>query len=214
MATKVTLHIKPADSKPVIYTNTGSAIPARTLVLLAAGIIGVAASDIGASTATDGSLTRVLHTAGVYKIDKATHATTKAFVAGESVWWDQANNRVDKAGTADAVYLGTCYQSAGSTDTYLYVELNNRPPINFASITVSSGQAAANSNNGQVDIVTGLGVAPTWISNPTVIDVSTGVLNTGYVMDLTTAAGTITIKGVNAGIQLDAGDILKIAWSA
>jgi predicted RecA/RadA family phage recombinase len=210
MSTKVTLKIPASDSKPVKYTNAGSAIAARTLVLLTSGLVGFAQADIAASTAADP--TGILHTAGVVEIAKNTHATTKAFSAGESVFWDTANNRVDKAGTADCIYIGTAYKNAGSTDTTMWIELNCKPAMNFVGLTVSSGQAAANSGDGEVDIVTGLAAAPTYL-NVTVIDASSGVLNTGYVVDLATA-GTIKIKGVSSGIQLDASDLVKVAWIA
>ncbi len=212
MTTKVNVKILAEDSKPLQWTNTGAAVAARTLVLLVGGIIGVAQADIAVSSVTDTTKIGILHTAGVYEIAKNTGIT---FVAGEAVFWDSTNSRVDKAGTANAIYLGIAYKSAASADTLMWVDLNARPTLNFASITVTSGQAAANSGDGQVDIVTGLTATPTWISPPLVIDQATptGVPNVGYKMDLS-VAGTITIKGVSSGIQLDAGDILKIAWIA
>lgn len=211
MTTSGTLRVHRGDGLPMKWTNTGSAIGARALVVMLSGLVGVAQADIAASTAADP--TGVLLTAGVYEIAKATHATTKAFVAGEAVYWDAANNRVDKAGTSGAVYLGQCYKSAGSTEAVMWVDLNARPKMNFSNITVSSGQAAANSGDGQADIATGLAVRPSWF-DVKVVDASTGLMNVGYVVDPTTVPGTITVKGISSGLQLDAGDIILLSWVA
>ncbi|MBY0261985.1 MAG: hypothetical protein K2Q20_06555, partial [Phycisphaerales bacterium] len=100
-----------------------------------------------------------------------------------------------------------------TTDTVVVVNNGTPSAMGSARVVVSSGQANANPTNGRVDIDTGLGVAPSAVVY-TVHTATTGVQKTGYVRDLATVPGTIRLDGVNAGVQLDAGDIVDVIWFA
>jgi len=59
-------------------------------------------------------------TGGVFSMTKNTHATTKAFTAGETVFWDDTNKRWDK--TATGLFgVGIAVEAATSTGTSVKV---------------------------------------------------------------------------------------------
>ncbi len=79
---------------------------------------------------------------------------------------------------------------------------------------VTSGEAAANSNNGRIDFDTGFGAKPRRYTVD-VEDASTQVANVGYVTSklLTTDLGKVRVDGIGSGLQLDEGDIVVFrAW--
>lgn len=64
---------------------------------------------------------------GVFSLVKATHATDKAFAAGETVFWDNgANKRVDKTNAA-FFPIGVAVEDAASTAGTVKVLLSGIP---------------------------------------------------------------------------------------
>jgi predicted RecA/RadA family phage recombinase len=65
-------------------------------------------------------------TEGVFLMTKNTHASTKAFTAGEAIFWDNGSDkRWDK--TASGFFqVGVAVAAAASTDTTVLVEINRR----------------------------------------------------------------------------------------
>lgn len=64
-------------------------------------------------------------TEGVFRMTKATHASTKAFTAGEAIFWDNTNKVWDKTATG-FFQIGVAVAAAASTDTTVVVEINRR----------------------------------------------------------------------------------------
>ncbi len=65
-------------------------------------------------------------TEGVFRMTKATHASTKAFTEGEAIFWDNGSNkRWDKTATG-FFQVGVAVAAAGSTETTVLVEINRR----------------------------------------------------------------------------------------
>ncbi len=65
-------------------------------------------------------------TEGVFLMTKNTHASTKAFTAGEAIFWDNgADKRWDK--TASGFFqIGVAVEAAASTATTVKVAINQR----------------------------------------------------------------------------------------
>ncbi len=65
-------------------------------------------------------------TEGVFRMNKNTHASTKAFTAGEAIFWDNGTDkRWDKTGSG-FFQVGVAVAAAASTDTTVLVEINRR----------------------------------------------------------------------------------------
>lgn len=114
---------------------------------------------------------------------------------------------------AGSVLEGIALDAAGADQDLIRVAPIAGPTQGLVlggSVTVSSAQAAANSGDGQVDIVTGTGVAPTSYVVQ-VLTVTTGVVKAGYIVSLP-AAGTIRLTGVDTTAEMNEGDI--ITWIA
>lgn len=78
---------------------------------------------IAANTATEGAPFEG-HTEGVFEMDKATHASTKEFAAGEAIFWDNGSNkRWDKTG-AGFFPAGVAVALAASTAGKVLVRIN------------------------------------------------------------------------------------------
>jgi predicted RecA/RadA family phage recombinase len=210
MAIKGTFVYSAEDAIELQWTNsTGATVTAGTMVDLgtcfARAVADIASLAVG-----------TVEAGGVFKIAKNTGIS---FVAGEQVAFDMTNNRCDKVGTANAKVAGIAYQSAASADTTMLVAVNvpRSGQSGSTKIVVSSGQAAANSANGQVTFDTGLGA--NLRTYQVMVLNSSGVLQTfvtgvagGYT--ITDSAGVITISGAGSGVQLDAGWIVHIWYSA
>lgn len=189
------------------YTNgTGVAIASGAVVAIGT-FFGIAKTNIAIGAVG------AVEVLCVAELAKATHNTDKPFAQGEAVFWDATNSRCDKAGTAGAKYIGTAEVAVGSLVATIQVRMNDAPKENFAKIPIDSTAAALNSSNGRVDIVTGLGRAPSAIFTE-LLTASTLLKKTGYKVDLATTAGTIRIDGVGSGTQLDDGDMLYVKWAA
>lgn len=210
MAIKVTLVVQHSESYKLQWTNsTGSTAAGGTLVDLGTCFARVVADILNGAVGT-------VEIGGVFKIAKNTGIS---FVAGEQVAFDMTNNRADKVGTANAKVGGLAFQSAASADTTMVVALNSPRSGQSGStkIVVSSGQAAANSANGQVTFDTGLGANlrtyQVMVLNSSGVQQAfvTGAVG-GYT--ITDSAGVITISGTASGVQLDAGWIVHIWYSA
>ena len=136
-------------------------------------------------------------------------ATGTAVVQGQPLWWDGDNSRVSFTPTGTPP-LGTAAKDAATDDTVIDVDLNRVPAPAATRHTTTAAEAAANSGNGQVDIDTGWGVAPT--SAPLQVRaVTTGRIKSGYDVEILGAGdvGKVRIKGVAAGTQIDEGDIVE-----
>lgn len=65
-------------------------------------------------------------TKGVFEMDKATHASSKAFTAGEAIFWDDSSNkRWDKTATG-FFQIGVAVAAAASTASKVLVAINTR----------------------------------------------------------------------------------------
>lgn len=106
------------------------------------------------------------------------------------------------------VLIGHALQAATGDGHVITVSYTNAQVARI-SFTITSTEAALNSNNGQYSHVTGWGAAPSAVS-VMVLTTSTLLAKTAYAVDITTTPGTIIVKGVAAGTQLDAGDIVHI----
>jgi hypothetical protein len=76
-----------------------------------------------------------------------------------------------------------------------------------AKVTVSAGQAAANSGNGQVDLTLPFPFADAAVV-VNLLTVTTGRVKSTY--DVTGTASTLSVKGVAAGTQVDEGDVIYV----
>lgn len=110
------------------YTQPGDVL---TLIAPAGGVVSGAGYVIGSIfvvalvTAAAGA-TFTGRTEGIFRMPKATHATTKAFTAGEAVFWDDGvNKRWDKTATG-FFQIGVAVAAAASTDTTVLVRINQR----------------------------------------------------------------------------------------
>ncbi|UYV13752.1 MAG: DUF2190 family protein [Phycisphaera sp.] len=185
----------------ITWTNTtGSAVTAGTPVLTPAGW-GVAHGDIAAGA--EGTLYR----RGRFEFTKAAGT---AVDQGDRLWWDDANDRVSFTPTGTPPLM-TANKAAADADTVVSGDLNFVASPAGIRHTVDSTEAAANSNDGQVDIDTGLGVVPTAVT-VTVRTASTNIVKSGYtVLPLTgNDAGKVRIGGVAAGTQIDENDIIEL----
>ena len=139
----------------------------------------------------------------VMKASGAISAGAKVFAAASG-----------KVASSGSVCEGTAIDAASADGDLIRVipMAVQLPGIAMGTVTVSAGQAAANSGDGQATITTGFGVA-TFSYFYKVKDVSNGLtVNTGYAEAYGASAGDFVISGVSAGVQLDAGDIIE--WCA
>lgn len=198
------MRIRPEDIHKVPFKNTGSAIASGAVVDMG-GRFGMAHTAI-AATSGEG----ICFTAGGYDLAKATHATDKAFAVGEPVYWDATNSRCDKAGTSGAKYIGVCREAAASTATTVLVDINAPRESNEVKIVVDTTAAALNGADGQISIPTGRTVAPSYYQVQ--VYNASGRQQSGYDVDLATTPGTIIVKGLNGGVQLDNGWTAYVEW--
>jgi predicted RecA/RadA family phage recombinase len=154
--------------------------------------------------------TVVLHTQGEFTLTKGTGYTLSV---GQRVMWNEEDEEV-QGWTPASLYpcMGICSAAAGTNDTTASVCLGDVPPRVFATEhTVTTDDAAANSTNGQVDIDTGFGAAPSAVVAQ-VRTVTTGRIKSAF--DVLTLSGgdlgKVRISGVGSGTQLDAGDIIAL----
>lgn len=194
----------PESDESLLWTNgTGSSVASGALVQ-----IGGASGDnwgIAAVTIANGGVGTVNIT-GEYSLTKTSGYT---LAQGQAWTWD--GTKVIAWTPASATPRGgTVTEAAGTDDLTAKCRLEpNRGPRVFATaFTVTSIEAAANSNNGRVDFVTGFGAAPAAVS-VMVLTASTGVAKSGFVVSFP-AAGTVRVDGVAAGVQVDANDVVHI----
>ncbi|MEO1277951.1 MAG: DUF2190 family protein [Planctomycetota bacterium] len=132
-----------------------------------------------------------------------------AVAQGQPIWWDAENSRLTPTSNGTPP-VGSAPYAYGTLTTVMEVDINVFPAPATKRHTVTAAEAALNSNNGQVDIDTGFGVAPTAV-NVQVRTVTTGRLKTGFDVELLTGndIGKVRIKGVAAGTQLDENDVIE-----
>jgi hypothetical protein len=170
----------------------------------------LAVADIAASG------TGTFITKGRVKVPKEAGSST-AIARGARVGYDFANDRCDDAAAVVATgVLGIVTVAAVDADTEVEIELNEDQPPALASVnfTITSTEAALNSNNGQVDFQTGFGAAPAG-AVAQVRTVTTGRVKSTFDVTFPTGGdlGKVRVAGVAAGTQLDTGDIVDvIAW--
>lgn len=196
-----TQKIEYPENLKLVWTNgTGANVPIHWPVVIK-GRVYVTFVPIN-----DGA-TGVVLEKGRYLLPKVSGT---AFAQGDQLCWDAANSRLDlKSANPSLPSIGRCPVAALSGDAKAYVDLNEGVGVRFFNATVSSGQAAANSNDGVVSFDTGV-VNPHLRCVVEVITASTGVKKTGYLIKTDSIINTqLNISGVAAGVQIDAGDIVN-----
>lgn len=132
-----------------------------------------------------------------------------AITAGARVY-GTANGKIDDVADGACVGIARAAASGDNSEIEVMPEVVNGDNIFALQRTVTSGEAAANSNNGRADIDTGFGAAPALVI-VMVTDASTKIQNSGYVIDTATpGAGVVRIDGIAAGLQLDQDDVINI----
>jgi predicted RecA/RadA family phage recombinase len=96
----------------LLYPNTGALITSGSVVI-AGKFIGIAATDIAATTGTG-----AVNLCGVYKLAKT---NPLVITQGDNLYWNTGTGKVTKAATD--TYIGTAWLSAASTDTIVQVKL-------------------------------------------------------------------------------------------
>lgn len=139
--------------------------------------------------------------------------TGVAFGVGDELVYDEANARLTlRVGTNASVmpYAGRCAAAKASGDATCQIDINVFTPPFFVRRVVTSGEAAANSANGQVSIVCPF----TFPAERCVVQVktaTTGVVKTGYVVQTDgTNANQLNILGVAASTQIDQNDVINV----
>lgn len=106
--------------------------PGETLTLIApaGGVVSGLGYVIGslfvvALTTAAAGATFTGRTEGVFRMTKATHASTKAFTAGEAIFWDNTTKVWDKTATG-FFQIGVAVEAAASTSNVVLVEINMR----------------------------------------------------------------------------------------
>ena len=193
----------PENLKTRYANGTGNAIPSGQIVVYNGDQVGWAFTTI-----PDGA-TGILLLAGRCKYKCPTGA---AWAVGDELAYDAGNNQLVLADTNSALpYVGRVGVAKPSAANVVEFDLNSpRRTPRYGSVTVSAGQAAANSNNGRVVISTGVtGIVTTGRLHVQVLTASTGVVKSGYVIAAGGSAGEVNVDGVNAGTQIDAGDVVQ-----
>lgn len=130
-----------------ILRHTPASAVASSAVVLLAGLVGIAINDIAAGA--EGSV----ETRGTYRLTKASGAGTDIAI-GAPLWWDATNSRVSE--TPTSYYLGICAMAAATTDTQVWVDINEHRQVNLKH-TVTAAEDTAN----EAVLETGLGADPT-----------------------------------------------------
>lgn len=187
----------PISDESLAWTNPSTAVLSGAVVA-AGGRFGVCVKDTAASG------TESVAMKGEFRLTKGTGYT---FTQGQRVTWD--GTKVVAWTPASATpCMGRASLAALTGDTVCYVILGDGAPrVHAFSRAITAGEAAANSGNGQIDVVTGFGAIPTYYS-ATVRATTTGRIKTTYDVLLHATAGTVSVKGVAAGTQLDEGDFI------
>lgn len=168
------------SSEGAIDYTPGSAVTGGDVIVIN-GIVGVATSDIAAST--KGSLA----TDGVFKLPK----TTAAIVAGLPVHWNPTGDPDSgTAGTGAAnqlgvgTYAGVAAEATGSGDDYAIVSLNEASNL----LAVSAVTAAGSSISDAAQLSQGLNIV-------------TGADGTkGVILPVAVPGMQVIVKGVTAGV--------------
>ena len=193
----------PENLKTRFANATGNAIPSGQIVVYNGDQVGLSFTTI-----PDGT-TGVLLLAGRFRYKSPTGA---AWAVGDELAYDSGNNQLVLADTNSALpYVGRVGVAKASAANVVEFDLNapRRTP-RYGSVTVSAGQAAANSNNGRVVIATGVtGIVGTGRLHVQVLTATTGLVKSGYAIVAGGAAGEVNVDGVNAGTQIDAGDVVQ-----
>lgn len=110
---------KVEDGKVIVYTNTGSAITAGSIVVMS-HTIGVALVDIAATTGT-GAVAIEGVFSGIPKV------TAAVFVQGEKLLWDSSVSKFDDsaavAASGDILGAVTAWVAGTSSDTTCTIKL-------------------------------------------------------------------------------------------
>ena len=103
----------------ILYSNTGSAIAAKDVVVLASGTtgkIGIAVADIAATTGTGQVELR-----GEWQLPKT---TGQAYTVGQLVYWTTSTSKVTSVATSTNTRAGRITQAAASAATTCRVLIN------------------------------------------------------------------------------------------
>jgi predicted RecA/RadA family phage recombinase len=99
------------EGHSIPYTP-GSAVAAGEVIVLGAGLIGIAMQDIAAS------VLGALATEGCYDVAKEASLVVSV---GDDIYWDAAANEADK--TATNVFMGKAIRASAAADTTVRVKL-------------------------------------------------------------------------------------------
>lgn len=134
-------------------------------------------------------------------------------VADKGVVYAAADGKVAATGGVPVGYLLDPADQAADGAALEVVPFAQASDEFFIKHTVTSGEAAANSGDGQVDIQTNFGAAPAF-RMVQLLTASTGLVKTGYdVVDLTSNdAGKVRVNGNAAGTQVDENDVI-VLWA-
>lgn len=172
-------------------------------------LAGVGDVDLGVCIANpDDTLLASVHTLagiGTVRITLAAAATV-----GQALY-AAADGKVAPTGTGTPMYRAL--EAGGNGEAIECLPLFGAV-WETAEFTVSSAQASANSGNGQGDFDLGIGVVPRLAVVEVEDAITAGLLNTGYTVTKRQGgdAGQVRVAGAGGGAQLDAGDIVRIAY--
>ncbi len=109
----------------ILYTNTGAAITSGSVVVLvsgSSGILGIAVTDIAATTGT-GQVSLGGYPEGVFSLAKK---SGDVFTALQAVYWDSANSRLTTSSSGTNTLAGRVTQAYASAATTANLILNRR----------------------------------------------------------------------------------------
>ena len=115
-------YVQPGEVLTLVAPS-GGVVSGRGYVIGGAGgrLFAIALTSADENKHFEGKVT------GVFEMPKATHDTTKAFAAGETVYYDTAEHRWDKAANDFIEDAGQVIEAAASTAGTCKVRLLNQP---------------------------------------------------------------------------------------
>lgn len=174
----------------------------NTVVLAGAGELGIGVS-IDQTTASGQPLTvRLFNDGGTFNIVAA------GVIADKATAYAAASGTIAATGTVPVAINISASVANGWQEVIPLVGVGVDEV--YETHVVTSGEAAANSGDGQFDFDTGFGAVPGWY-DVDLYTVTTGVKKHNFiVLPLGGSDGTLRITGVDTTAELNEGDILMI----
>ncbi len=194
----------------VITLTAGEALAERRRVKLDSSSNAVYAdaqdNAIGVTTRPAASGERVsvqlLNIGGAVKV-----TALSSMSAGAKLYGADDGKVNDAENASGGVFFGYALEAA-TADGQMIGAVPTGPEVVRGSFTITATEAALNSGDGQYSIETDWGHAPSAVC-VMVLDSADKRQNAGYIIDTTTTPGTVIVKGISGGLQLDAGDIVN-----